>query len=536
MDLRPGTYFGLYRIVSPIGAGGMGQVYAAEDPRLGRKVALKVLPKESTQQPDRVQRFEQEARAASALNHPNILTIYEVGEVEGIHYIATELVEGQTLRHLLPSRMPLRRVIDIASQVASALAAAHAAGIVHRDIKPENIMLRSDGYVKILDFGLAKLIETPLAAGKVDSEMPTAITGPTEPGRIMGTWLYMSPEQVRGQDTDGRTDIWSLGTVIYELLAGKSPFAAATTTDTIVSILSHDPPALDQFGIHPPDELNRILSKTLAKDREERYHSIKDMGLDLKQLSQELDLETITRTTSIHTAIGSRIALADTGPKKSPHFRYAVSALAAVLLLAGSWWGWIAWHARATKAAAPLRQLTYSLLVQKMRDGRPYQDPFLSTGQEIFENGWKFRFNFFPAHPGSLYLLDEGPGTEGKTVLSLMFPLPGGNQGATSSAVSQLAANQVVHTEWYFMDQHQGTEKVWIVWSERPIPFLEEVVQTVAAAQNPVLPPSESGNMMNLIQRYSSVKPVVNTDKALKQTTIQASADVIADAVELEHH
>src|SRR5438270_12913643 len=218
--------------------GGMGEVYLAEDTRLGRALALKLLLAEYTQDSARVRRFEQEARAASALNHPNILTIYEVGEAGGRHYIATEYVEGETLRQKIRSGpLAIGEAADIAAQAAEALSAAHAAGIAHRDVKPENVMVRPDGYVKVLDFGLAKLVERRGADGEAETE-----TAQTNPGTVMGTTWYMSPEQARGLPVDARTDVWSLGVVLYEMLAGSPPFAGSTSSHVIVSILEREPP------------------------------------------------------------------------------------------------------------------------------------------------------------------------------------------------------------------------------------------------------------------------------------------------------
>jgi hypothetical protein len=532
MDLSPGSRFGLYHILFLIGVGGMGKVYAAEDSRLKRKVALKILPAESTQQPDRVKRFEQEARAASALNHPNILTIYEIGEVNGVHYISTELVEGETLRQLVGSHLPLRKVLEIAIQTSSALAAAHAAGIVHRDIKPENIMLRPDGYAKILDFGLAKLTEPQFGPSPLDENVATAAIGLTEPGRILGTWLYMSPEQARGLELDARTDIWSLGTVIYELISGHSPFAAATATDTLVSILDQPPPPLAQFGVEVPEELDRILSKALAKDREERYQSIKDMALDLKQINQELGLETVTRNTQAHRTAVNKPALVDSKPRAASRRRALIFAGGILAVVATVWGLWAALHGKPV-TIAPERRLAYSLLVQRMRDGKPYQAPFQGTGQEIFENGWKFRFNFSSVQPGSLYLLDEGPGPDGRLVLTVLFPIP-----STHDGVAQLAANESVQTGWYVFDQHQGTEKFWIVWTAQPVRDLEDVARAVANPRDKgmITDALQAANLRELLAQFSSAQPVVTTDKALNQTTMRGSGEVLAGAVELEHH
>ncbi|MCA1602695.1 MAG: protein kinase, partial [Acidobacteria bacterium] len=284
-----GRRFSHYQIKSLLGVGGMGEVYLAEDTSLGRKVALKLLPAYFTRDAERLRRFEQEAHAASALNHPNILTIYEIGEVDGHPYTATEFIDGETLReHMAGTRMRLDESLDIAAQVASALAAAHAAGIVHRDIKPENVMLRSDGFVKVLDFGLAKL--APRHASMSEPDEPTKSMVKTNPGMVMGTVQYMSPEQARGQDVDARTDIWSLGVVVYEMVTGRAPFAGETPSHVVVSILETQPPPLTHEN-EMPKGLEQIVGKALRKNREERYQTASDLALDLKSLKQELEVE-----------------------------------------------------------------------------------------------------------------------------------------------------------------------------------------------------------------------------------------------------
>ncbi|MFN0109515.1 MAG: alpha/beta fold hydrolase [Blastocatellia bacterium] len=284
-DIRPGLKLGRYEILSLIGAGGMGEVYLARDTQLERNVALKLLSERYTDNTDWLRRFVREAKAASALNHPNIITIHEVGEADGIHFIATEYIEGKTLRHQLAAgRMKPIPALNVAAQLASALTAAHTAGIVHRDVKPENIMLRPDGYVKLLDFGLAK----PTEASPLRTESASLAQLNTDPGVIMGTVNYMSPEQARGYSVDTRSDVFSLGVVMYEMLTGRAPFEGLTTSDVIVAILDREPSRLSQT-LDIPAELERIVGKSLRKDRNERYQTIKDFHLDLKSLHQELE-------------------------------------------------------------------------------------------------------------------------------------------------------------------------------------------------------------------------------------------------------
>src|SRR4030095_3319979 len=295
MTFQEGFRLGHYEIRSLIGKGGMGEVYIAHDTRLRRSVAIKILPADFTENKMRLARFEREAYAARGLNHPNILTIHEIGEQDGMHFIATEFIEGQSLRqHMSRGEIELREALDIASQVAAALAAAHQAGIVHRDIKPENIMIRKDGFVKVLDFGLAKLADET-AGAKVEETDPEARTRTqvvnTEPGVVMGTASYMSPEQARGLEVDARTDLWSLGAVLYEMVSGRLPFEGATTTDVLSMILHREPPSLLLHSPDLPSELERIIEKTLTKQKDERYQLAKDLGLDLKRLKQRLELD-----------------------------------------------------------------------------------------------------------------------------------------------------------------------------------------------------------------------------------------------------
>src|SRR5213075_825172 len=277
-----------YQIESLIGIGGMGEVYLARDERLGRKVALKFLPEQLTANNTQSSRFKSEARAASALNHPNILTVYEIGTEGNRHFIATEFIEGVTLRATLAcGRMSVHDALEVAVQVASALAAAHKTGVVHRDVKPENIMIRPDGYVKVLDFGLAKLTEQKLASDNRDLTITN--TQQTHPGLLVGTPRYMSPEQTRGEKADARSDIWSLGAVIYEMVGGVPAFSGATPSDCIASILKTEAPPLSRVAPAAPIELQSILHKALRKNRDERYQTIAEMLADLRSLKGKLE-------------------------------------------------------------------------------------------------------------------------------------------------------------------------------------------------------------------------------------------------------
>jgi serine/threonine-protein kinase len=282
----PGTRFGRYEIRSQLGVGGMGEVYLAEDTRLNRIVALKFLPAEVVTDQKRMQRFNQEAHAVSALNHPNIITIHEIEQDAPIPYMTTEYIEGVTLRdRMTQGRMKLEEALDVAIQTASALAAAHAKEIVHRDIKPENIMLREDGYVKILDFGLAKLMEKQATSPEAVTQVHTDL------GAVIGTARYMSPEQARGLEIDGRTDIFSLGIVLYEMIAGRSPFMGATNHEVVAAILKEEPLPISNYLAQAPVRLQEIISRSLAKDRDARYQTIKELLNDLKAFRQDLEFE-----------------------------------------------------------------------------------------------------------------------------------------------------------------------------------------------------------------------------------------------------
>ena len=307
MHISSGTVLGRYAVRSRIGSGGMGVVYLAWDTELDRTVALKVLPEEVASDADRMRRFVQEAKSASALNHPNIVTVHDVGHSDSIRFIVTEHVEGDTLRaRIRQGPLPLLEVLNVAIQIASALAAAHQAGIIHRDIKPENIIVRADGLVKLVDFGLAIVAERERLV--VDPEAPTEALRQTAPGVVVGTYAYMSPEQARGVRVDERSDLFSLGVVMYEMVTARAPFTGATATDVMASILTSDPPPLNRFAPGATNELAQIVTKALTKDADERFQTAKDLLADLKRLKRTC--ETPHVATRGGTSSVSRVAVA----------------------------------------------------------------------------------------------------------------------------------------------------------------------------------------------------------------------------------
>ena len=329
LDEKIGTEVGPYRLIQQLGVGGMGVVYLAQDSRLDRLVALKILPAYFASDDTRLRRFQREARAASSLNHPNILTIHEVGEDDGVYFIATEFIDGKTIRVLATEeRLAPEEISSIAEQIASALAAAHAAGIVHRDIKPENIMRRNDGLVKILDFGIAKLME-PQSPEFLPHQNASLLTQ-TEVGLVMGTVNYMSPEQARGLAVDERTDIWSFGVVLYEMLAGRLPFAGATRMDTMVAILDREPAPLsglaDESNPVLPS-LKQVISKCLSKNASERYQTANELLEQLKSVRQETAPQSEFQTEQGEQRIASG------RPQKSSS-RYLFAAVVLAILIA----------------------------------------------------------------------------------------------------------------------------------------------------------------------------------------------------------
>ncbi len=377
MNLTPGTKLGPYEIVSLLGAGGMGEVYRARDSRLRRDVAIKVLPQELSLDADRMRRFEQEALATAALNHPNILAVFDIGTSDGSPYVVSELLEGETLRERLRSgSIATRKTLDYALQIAHGLAAAHEKGIIHRDLKPENLFVTKDGRVKILDFGLAKLTQPDPGAGAGShTAMPTVTHGATEAGVVMGTAGYMSPEQVRGMTLDPRSDIFSFGAILYEMLSGKRAFHGDTPADTMSSILKEDPPDLSETNRNISPALERIVHHCLEKNPEARFHSASDIAFDLEHLSGLSGSAARVATTG---------AGAETGMGKIQPSRRLVMALAAGLALACVVYG-LGWWTGKSSARAPLveyQQITF-------RTGRIGNARFTPDGSIVYSASWE---------------------------------------------------------------------------------------------------------------------------------------------------
>jgi len=384
MSFAAETQLGPYKIIALIGSGGMGEVYRARDTRLLRDVALKVLPESFTNDPDRLRRFEQEARSVAALNHPNIVSVYDVGQAGGVHYIVSELLEGETLRlRIVPSGMPARKVIELAIQFANGLAAAHDQGIVHRDLKPENIFITRDGRLKILDFGLAKLHRPQGHAETIDGA-----TAATSVGQVMGTAGYMSPEQVRGEAADHRSDIFSFGSILYEMLSGQRAFKRDTSPETMTAILNEDPPEFVERGSGIAPALDRIVRHCMEKQAGQRFQSVHDLAFDLESLSQ----------TSGSTASGSAISGSAAGARRKPKIQPVLAALA--LLIAGLGLG--AWLRPATPELHPkLHRITF-------RRGTIWGARFTPDGNLIFGAAWD-------GHPSELFA-SEGGSTESRSL------------------------------------------------------------------------------------------------------------------------
>lgn len=539
--LPEGERVGHYQIIALLGSGGMGDVYLARDTRLGRKVSLKFLPEYLTNDDSRVRRFKQEARAASALNHPNLLTIYEIEQVDGRYFIAAEFVDGETLRERMKSGcLKSNEALEIAAQIALALSKAHEIGIVHRDIKPENVMLDGEGRVKVLDFGLAKYVLPSNARDSLSSSTENAYT---LPGVLMGTTRYMSPEQARGLAVDARTDIWSLGIVLYETLTGHTPFNGQTASDILAAILEREPEPLCGQEFEFPNELQLIVGKALQKARAKRYQTIKEMALDMENLRRELDgAESLPRATTSKASTDEPAVGPSVGRSKSA---MAFALIGILLLVAATFISLRMWRPSrpesagppaASSSVEPERKLTYWILVQKYRSGRPFQDPF-RLGEEInFEKDYRVRLNLDSSQDGHLYILNEGP-TEANQPSSFVILFP---SSTTNNGLSLLGAGkqiQIPERSWLQFDAEQGVERIWLVWSSDTIPTLEALKGFANPRDRGLIgDPGLNSAVRDFLRAHQNPRPALERDEDKKEVSIKADGAILVHLLKLEHH
>lgn len=560
-----------YVIEKELKRGGFGIVYFARDKQLhSRPVVVKVLLEDAYKSDYVVQKFHQEIEALSRLDHPGVVGIIDSGELaDGKPFIVMQFVDGLTLRSVMTTQgMDLERCAEIIRQMGRALTAAHEKGIFHRDLKPENVMLQNLGQgeeqVKIIDFGIAKIKDSVVAPS-------TAINVSA------GTVSYMAPEQLSSRPVSPATDVYALGQIAYEMLTGRRPFNPETAFELL---------EMQRAGVRikPADlrpslslQAQQIILRALSFDPNSRYGCARDFGDELaralnnsslasESASRESDelqpTQLATEQTPLARSIDARSEKAiplsfgmmqpsgavldpdasgrpgNAAPRKVWPGVLAGGLLLLIITSLGTWYflNRKTSQPSATVAAAgpsTVRNLNYWLTVQKMRDGQPYQDEFDSSGQEIFENGWKFRMNISSPQEGYLYLLNEGPAAGGATTFNLLFPAPSGNSGT-----SYIGANRDIQTDWMVFDEQQGTEKFWLVWATSPVPELEAVKGAVNDKDKGTIEDESQAKAVRdfLTNRYAVSKPELEKDKPKKQTNVKARGDVVVSFVELEHH
>jgi serine/threonine protein kinase len=555
-----------YYIEKELGRGGVGAVYLARDRKLHDKpVVIKVLLEKSLQNSWVVQKFQQEREALARVDHPGVVGILDTGELpDGKPYLVMQFIDGVTLRSLIkPEGIALDGAAELLKQIGRALSAAHDKGVLHRDLKPENIMLQRLGageeQVKIIDFGIAKLKDSIVA--------PSTVTGATA-----GTVAYMAPEQLSGRAVSAATDIYALGAIAHEMVTGRKPFNPETGFELL---------EMQRGGVRvrPSDlrpslsaEADRIILRALSFDPKERFQSARELGDALfRALAQETTLDhgrvdrqipatqlstdasPPARQTSdlsaktmaakfqpapVPTLDGSvyPAALVDDSPAGRSWLKVAVALILIALIVGGA--SLLIWKRNAlfgkkeVAASLPERSLNYSLTVQKMREGKPYQDTFESSGQEIFENGWKFRLNLSSPQEGYLYLLNEGPAAGDATTYNVLFP-----EAKINNGWSRVSAEQRLQTAWMRFDEHQGTEKFWLVWSASPVKELDAATDSVNDKdQGEIKDPAQARTVRDFLLKHSSPKPDVAKDSAKKQTTVRGKREILVNYIELEHH
>ncbi len=571
---------GRYLIQNELKRGGMGVVYLALDQQLhSRPVVVKVLLDEAYQSEYVVQKFRQEVEALSRIDHPGIVGIIDAGELQnGRPFIIMQYVEGVTLRSVMsPEGMNLERTAELLKQIGRALAAAHNRGILHRDLKPDNIMLQNLGHgeeqIKIIDFGIAKVKDSVVAPSTSLNLSP-------------GTVAYMAPEQLNGRAITAATDIFALGAIAYEMVTGRKPFNPETGFELLQ--MQQTGVRVKPADLRPslPIKAQEVILKALSFNPADRYAAPREFANSFAgAISQELQTGGVSEPADFalpRTQLsGEETPLAKASPGPHPKtlqvpFRPAqspgpsgaqpgpgpsvaqlglggragdsrrsksklVPLLAGVCVLVLAVAGLAAWYvirSLTSEAKKPLppsgaeRLLSYGLTVQKMRSGRPYQDTFESSGQEIFENGWKFRMRLTSPQAGYLYLLNEGPSAAGATTYNLLSAA-----SATDSKVPPVTANQKVETAWMVFDEHQGTEKFWIVWAAEAVPEIEAVKGVINEKEKGEIGEADQAKaVQRFLEKHSSEKPESQKDTANKQTKLKGKGDVLVHLLELEHH
>lgn len=549
-----------YSIQRELGQGGVGAVYLAGDRKLHDKlVVIKVLLEKSFQNSWVVQKFQQEKEALARVDHPGVVGILDTGELpDGKPYLVMQFIDGATLRsQIKPEGVSLERAAELMKQIGRALGAAHDKGIFHRDLKPENIMLQSYGggeeQVKIIDFGIAKLKDSIVA--------PSTATGATA-----GTVSYMAPEQLSGRPVSAAMDIYAMGAIAYELVTGRKPFNPETGFELLE--MQRAGVRVRPSDLRPslPADAEQIILRALSFEPKDRFQNARELGdalaralaedtatLDQNRVGraqipstqmatgenaparQTADLSSKTlaaryEPAQVNTVDGSVYSAIETGDSTAGR-RWLKVGISLVLLVAIAGGGVAIWKRRSLLGTRE-QSLVYSLTVQKMRDGKPYQDEFGSSGQEIFENGWKFRMNLASPQEGYLYLLNEGPAAGDAATYNLLFP-----EAKTNNGSPRVTADQKLQTAWMRFDDHQGTEKFWVVFSKSPVKELEAVTNRVNDVdQGEIKDATQARGVRDFLQKHSSPQPEVTKDSAKKQTIVKGTGEVLVNFIELEHH